>query len=180
MHLPELFQTTEFDYNFVSPMITHLLQQSIYDHCLTHQLYWYLRQLLLTEKTSFLASIYISLYYTFSSRTSRRRFSSGITTWIWSMFRNKDNQTQSRVDLNWTLKRNHRTDTVRCSLEMLMVIFDWVLMNDWAGNVNLSFSFRYIGHQEIIETLPICLQIWFPRCFTSRPLSLTWKMSSKT
>jgi phosphatidylinositol-4-phosphate 3-kinase len=61
IYLPQLLQLIKFDYNYSSPIIQHLLQESIKDHRLAHQLYWYLRQLLLTENLHFLRYYYLFL-----------------------------------------------------------------------------------------------------------------------
>lgn len=65
IYLPQLLQIIKFDYNFTAPILEHLLQESINDHRLAHKLYWYLRQLLLTETIHFLRYYYLfmSLLY---------------------------------------------------------------------------------------------------------------------
>jgi phosphatidylinositol-4-phosphate 3-kinase len=65
IYLPQLLQIIKFDYNYTSPIIEHLLKESIQDYRLAHKLYWYLRQLLLTENIHFIRYYYlfISLLY---------------------------------------------------------------------------------------------------------------------
>ena len=58
LYLPQLLQIIKFDYHYSSPIISHLLQQSIEDHRLAHKLYWYLRQLLLMENIHFIRYYY--------------------------------------------------------------------------------------------------------------------------
>ena len=58
LYLPQLFQIIKFDYHYSSPIIEHLLQQSIEDHRLAHKLYWCLRQLLLMENMHFIRYYY--------------------------------------------------------------------------------------------------------------------------
>jgi len=52
----------KFDYKYSSPLIEYLLNESINNHRLAHKLYWYLRQLFLTENIHF-----IRYYYLFMS-----------------------------------------------------------------------------------------------------------------
>jgi len=65
IYLPQLLQIIKFDYDYSSPIIEHLLKESIHDHRLAHKLYWYLRQLLLTENIHFTRYYYLfmSLLY---------------------------------------------------------------------------------------------------------------------
>ncbi|CAF0926564.1 unnamed protein product [Adineta steineri] len=65
IYLPQLLQIIKFDYNYSSPIIEYLLQQCINDYSLAHKLYWYLRQLFLTENIHFIRYyyIFISLLY---------------------------------------------------------------------------------------------------------------------
>jgi phosphatidylinositol-4-phosphate 3-kinase len=62
LYLPQLLQIIKFDYKYSSPIIEYLLKESINNHRLAHKLYWYLRQLLLTENIHF-----IRYYYLFMS-----------------------------------------------------------------------------------------------------------------
>jgi phosphatidylinositol-4-phosphate 3-kinase len=63
--LPQLLQIIKFDYVDLSPIVKHLLQQCAVDSRLVHQLYWYLRQLLLDEHLHFLRyyHFFMSLLY---------------------------------------------------------------------------------------------------------------------
>jgi phosphatidylinositol-4-phosphate 3-kinase len=65
IYSPQLLQIIKFDYDYSSPIIEHLLKESIHDHRLAHKLYWYLRQLLLTENIHFTRYYYLfmSLLY---------------------------------------------------------------------------------------------------------------------
>lgn len=65
IYLPQLLQIIKFDYYYTTPFIEHLLTESIHNHRLAHKLYWYLRQLLLTETIHFLRYyyLYLSLLY---------------------------------------------------------------------------------------------------------------------
>ncbi|CAF0997755.1 unnamed protein product [Rotaria sordida] len=65
IYLPQILQIIKFDYYYSSLIIEYLLQQCINDYYLAHKLYWYLRQLLLTENIHFIRYYYIfmSLLY---------------------------------------------------------------------------------------------------------------------
>jgi phosphatidylinositol-4-phosphate 3-kinase len=61
IYLPQILQIIKFDYNYSSPIIEYLLKECVNDHRLAHKLYWYLRQLLLSENIHFIRYYYIFL-----------------------------------------------------------------------------------------------------------------------
>ncbi|CAM4759904.1 unnamed protein product [Rotaria magnacalcarata] len=59
IYLPQILQIIKFDYNYSSPMLKYLLEQSMNDYRIAHKLYWHLRQLLLTETVHFIRYYYL-------------------------------------------------------------------------------------------------------------------------
>ena len=65
LYLPQLLETIKFDYRPTTLLVEYLLQQCLADQRVAHQLYWNLRQLLVTEQVHFLRyyHLFISLLY---------------------------------------------------------------------------------------------------------------------
>ena len=65
LYVPQLLQMIKFDYHDGSLLIEHLLEHSIQDFRLAHQLYWFLRQLLTSDQIHFLRyyHFFLSLLY---------------------------------------------------------------------------------------------------------------------